>query len=59
MLDLHHEPLDQANIASSNAKKSRHCFLVCKIVLMDLHPVAPTLAKKEARLLRQRVDLIK
>lgn len=51
MFHLHHETLNQADIATGDAQNRCHSFLVRKIVGVDRHTMAPTLIEKKARLI--------
>src|SRR4051812_42400852 len=59
MFDLHHEPFNQADISSRDAKNRRYCLLVSKIVGMSRHAMTPALIEEKARLLLgQRLHLM-
>src|SRR5205809_4232882 len=60
MLYLHHETLNQANIASSDAQNRCYSLLISEIIGMGGHAMAPTLIEKKARLVvGQWLDLLR
>ena len=50
MFDLHHQALNQANIASRDAKDGGNGLLIGKIVGMGRHPMTPALIQEKTRL---------